>query len=64
MSATKITVKNKYLTIPSNPLTASKKLMLFCEGALVYDLDCNIDMLNPASPPTSTSSALWARSWR
>ena len=43
----KITVSNRYLTFPVNTQKASKKLMLFSEGTLVYDLDCCIDMLEP-----------------
>ena len=43
----KIAVEEKYLTLPVNTQKASKKVMLFLEGVLVYDLDCCVDMLDP-----------------
>ena len=43
----KITVSHKYLTFPINTLKASKKVMFFDKGDLVYELNCNLDMLEP-----------------
>ena len=43
----KITVTHKYLTFPINKLKASKKVMFFDKGDLVYELNCNLDMLEP-----------------
>ena len=43
----KITIQTKYITLPVNTQKSSKKVMLFDEGTLVYDLDCCVDMLEP-----------------
>ena len=44
----KIKVLHKYLTFPINTMKASKKVMFFDGGTLVYELNCNLDMLEPS----------------
>ncbi len=39
--------EKKYIVLPVNPDVTRKKIEFYKEGELVFDLDCNVDMINP-----------------
>lgn len=43
----KILLSMKYLTLPVNTKTVSKKVCLYEDGNLIFDFDCKIDMIEP-----------------
>ncbi len=43
----KILLTMKYLTLPVNTNTASKKVLIYENGELLFDFDCKIDMIDP-----------------
>jgi fructan beta-fructosidase len=43
----KILLSMKYLTLPINTKTVSKKVCLQENGRLIFDFDCKIDMIEP-----------------
>lgn len=40
-------ISEKYITLPINTKTSSKKIVMYDDGKLVYDLDCKVDMISP-----------------
>lgn len=43
----KLKIDKKYLKIPVNTHAVTKKLCLYSNGKLIFDLDCKIDTINP-----------------